>query len=164
MIAPDPAEEELKKTQIGIEGNTPMNLAKERTTASYNITHLNERRPDPETGEMKWRRRRMYGWWDKRKHWLNPEVHALQEDLPEKTPIADYDYESDKIVLTTQQCPTRKQNYDHAMFLIKVLFPGCFMGIRCFVFKLSRSSVLSRVLLTSCSLDLCFLVPLIFFV
>lgn len=122
MIAPDPAEEELKKTQIGIEGNTPMNLAKERTTASYNITHLNERRPDPETGEMKWRRRRMYGWWDKRKHWLNPEVHALQEDLPEKTPIADYDYESDKVVLTTQQCPTRKQNYDHAMFLIKALY------------------------------------------
>ena len=119
MIAPDPAEEELKQTQIGIEGDTPMNLIKEKVMAKWNITHLNEKKVNAD-GVLKWRRRRMYGWWDKKKHWLHPEVHALQEDLPEKTPIADYDFETDKIVLTTQQCPTRQQNYDHAMFLIKV--------------------------------------------
>jgi len=121
MIAPDPAEEELKQTQIGIEGDTPMNLIKEKVMAKWNITHLNEKKVNAD-GVLKWRRRRMYGWWDKKKHWLHPEVHALQEDLPEKTPIADYDFETDKIVLTTQQCPTRQQNYDHAMFLIKALY------------------------------------------
>jgi len=121
MIAPDPEEEALKQTQIGIEGDTPLNLKKEYITSKWNITFLNEKLPDHE-GVMRWRRRRMYHWWDWKKHWLHPEVHALQEDLPEKTPIADYDFESDKLVLTTQQCPTRKQNYDHAMFLVKALY------------------------------------------
>jgi len=115
--APDPEEEALKQTQIGIEGDTPMNLRKEAFTAVRNITHLNERGADG-----KWRRRYAYGWWDWKKHWLHPEVHALQEDLPPKTPIADYDFETDTLVLTTQQCPTRKQNYDHAMFLLKALY------------------------------------------
>ena len=37
--APDPEEEALKQTQIGIEGDTPMNLRKEAFTAVRNITH-----------------------------------------------------------------------------------------------------------------------------
>jgi len=119
--APDPEEEALKQTQIGIEGDTPMNLRKEALTAKNNITHLNERWTD-EDGRIRWRRRKVYGWWDWKKHWLHPEVRALQEDLPEKTSIADYDFEADKLVLTTQQCPTRKQNYDHALFLMKALY------------------------------------------
>ena len=42
--APDPEEEELKQTQIGIEGDTPMNLRKETITSLRNITHLNEKK------------------------------------------------------------------------------------------------------------------------
>jgi len=122
-LAPDPKEEALKLTQIGIEGDTPMNLKKEATMATsiQNITWLNERKLNAK-GELKWRRRYRNGWWELKKHLLHPEVHALQEDLPEKDPIADYDYETDKLVLKTQQCPTRKQNYDHAVFLLKALY------------------------------------------
>ena len=98
-----------------------MNLKKEATMATsiQNITWLNERKLNAK-GELKWRRRHRKGWWELKKHWLHPEVHALQEDLPEKDPLADYDFETDKLVLKTQQCPTRKQNYDHAVFLLKV--------------------------------------------
>lgn len=119
--APDPEEEELKQTQIGIEGDTPMNLRKETITSLRNITHLNEKKQGKD-GVWRWRRREFYGWWDWKKHWLHPEVHALQEDLPAKIPVADYDFETDQLVLTTQQCPTRKQNYDHALFVMKALY------------------------------------------
>merc|ERR1712168_357534 len=118
----DPEEEALKQTQIGIEGDTPMNLRKEAITAKWNVTSLNERWVDKDGVAQGWKRRHIYGWWDWKKHWLHPEVHALQEDLPAKTPIADYDFETDQLVLTTQQCPTRRQNYDHSMFLLKALY------------------------------------------
>lgn len=120
-LEPDPEEEELKKTQIGIAGDTPKNLKKEARYLKNNITMLNEQRQRSD-GTWFWRRRRRYGWWGRKRAWLHKEVHALEEDLPSPPPISDYDYETDSLVLHTERCPTRNQNYDHAIYLLKALY------------------------------------------
>lgn len=115
--APDLEEEELKKTQIGLSGDTPRNLYSEARRAADPVSWLNVQKPDGT-----WRRRHKHGWHNRARDWLHPEVKALQENLPAKIPIADYDYDNDMLMIHTEQCPTRKQNYDYAIFVLRALY------------------------------------------